>query len=64
MLKDLLTGMLDKNPDKRPTALELLEHPWFTPQTMEEENGGPAEELQIPDAGEIKVADEEAGTTV
>lgn len=26
---DLITKLLDKDPDKRPTAIEALEHPWF-----------------------------------
>lgn len=29
-LKDLISRMLSKNPDERPTAFEMLQHPWFT----------------------------------
>lgn len=28
-LKDLLTSVLNKDPSKRPTAIQLLQHPWF-----------------------------------
>ena len=28
-VKDLLNKLLEKNPDKRPSAKEALEHPWF-----------------------------------
>jgi len=30
-LKDLLFKLLDKDPAKRPTAFEMLQHPWFNP---------------------------------
>lgn len=28
-LKDLITKMLEKDPKKRITAVEAMEHPWF-----------------------------------
>ena len=28
-VKDLLNKLLEKNPEKRPSAMEALEHPWF-----------------------------------
>ena len=31
--KDLILRCLDKNPDKRPTANQLLNHPWLSPMT-------------------------------
>jgi serine/threonine protein kinase len=31
-LQNMLSNMLDTNPDNRPTAKELLEHPWFEGQ--------------------------------
>jgi len=28
--KDLVSSMIDPNPDERPTSTEILLHPWFT----------------------------------
>ena len=43
LLKDLLLTMLDKDPTKRPSALELLEHAWFQPQVLDDANEGEAD---------------------
>lgn len=53
-MKDLLITMLDKDPSKRPTAIDLSEHPWFAPNmgvpeddgANGEQNGG--QEANIP----------------
>lgn len=36
MLKDLLSKLLDKDPTKRPTGVEILEHPWFNPDVLDQ----------------------------
>ena len=35
-IHELLTGMLQVDPDKRLTAAEVLKHPWLKPDTVEE----------------------------
>jgi [calcium/calmodulin-dependent protein kinase] kinase len=37
LLVDLLTKILDKDPSKRPKAVDLLHHPWFNPLFGSEE---------------------------
>ena len=36
---DLLKKLLTKNPLKRPTAKQCLEHPWITSQNSESSDG-------------------------
>ena len=36
-LKDLLSSLLHKDPNKRPTAMQIIEHPWFIVQINEVE---------------------------
>ena len=37
-LKDLLTWILNKDPSKRPSAAEIIEHPWFVVRIDDEES--------------------------
>lgn len=37
--------MLDKDPSKRPTAVELTEHPWFHPADDDQEEDSKKDEV-------------------
>merc|ERR1711933_254651 len=49
--KDLLTKLLQKNPNQRLEAADILDHPWIIKMTTEEINGN--NDIQTPSSNPI-----------
>jgi len=59
-LKDLLFKLLDKDPKKRPTVVEMMSHKWFNPEFPDAEQAFEGDDREE-DVGDNFLLNEEDG---